>query len=126
MSLNKETFVWEVVESMEVEDLLIKQFDNSNELLMIIDGSGLILRVNKIWYYVLGYKPEEMKGVEFWKFVSDEDVERTKEAFNNKTHVQKDFNNCYVNKEGKRVPLTWDKRVTTNKNTILATAKIND
>jgi PAS domain S-box-containing protein len=65
MSLNKETFVWEVVESMEVEDLLIKQFDNSNELLMIIDGSGLILRVNKIWYYVLGYKPEEMKGVEF-------------------------------------------------------------
>ena len=124
MNLSKETFVTEVVESMEVEDLLLKHFDDTDELLMIIDGNGFILRVNKLWYYILGYKPKEMKGVEFWKFVAEEDIERTKNAFFDKGYIKNDFENCYVDKKGQCVSLIWSKKVTTNKNTILSTAKI--
>lgn len=54
-------------------------FDNSLVMFFIIDVDGKILKVNKWWEEVLGYRIEELEGESFLSLVHPDDLEMTRQ-----------------------------------------------
>ncbi len=64
----------------EQEAALRNFFDVSLDMLCIADMKGYILRTNRAWERILGYKEEAVTGKEYLSFVHPEDTEKTKKA----------------------------------------------
>jgi len=96
----------------ELDNILIQ----SKDIICIIDGNGKFRKVSKAAEHILGYKIEELIDKKHTAFIFHDDLDSTKEE------VKKliggadvnNFENRYVGKNGKIVPLvwsvTWDKK----------------
>lgn len=51
-------------------------FQNSNDLLLIVDSNGIILNINQCCRKIFGYEPEELIGKHFMYLVHADDTER--------------------------------------------------
>ena len=88
---------------------LDKILEFSLDMICTINEHGQFVRVSAAAYDILGYYPEELIGKHYMEFVYPEDHEKTQE-FANKVMsgapVCK-FENCYIRKEGKVIPMLW-------------------
>jgi len=98
--------------SIELQNTLAKLnkiLDSSSDIICTINADGEFVNVSAASQQVLGYTPEELIGIKFMNLVYEDDVEITSKAaekiFRN---VQIPiFENRYVHKNGKIVPLLW-------------------
>lgn len=86
-----------------------KVMNYSLDMLLTIDGEGIILHTSKACETVLGYTPEETVGQHYMKFVAPQDLERTMTEL---VQVRAGFpthnflHHC-VRKDGTLAPLFW-------------------
>lgn len=88
---------------------LNKILDSSLDVICTINGDGEFVTVSAASQTVWGYSPEELNGIKFMHLVYEEDVNITSKA------TEKIFNgiqvpifeNRYVHKSGRVVPLLW-------------------
>ncbi len=86
-----------------------KIYDNSLDVLCVVDAEGCFIRVSKAAKKVWGYSEQELLGRKFLDFVHPDDVALTIAADqeiksgNNKTN----FENRYIHKNGSIVPIVW-------------------
>ncbi len=83
--------------------------DSSLDLICTINSNMEFVTINKASFALFGYMPEELIGTKFINLVPDNDKNRTLEAAEN---ISKGlplplFENSYVHKNGKIVPLMW-------------------
>jgi PAS domain S-box-containing protein len=87
-------------------------FDVSLDLMVIRDGEGRMVRVNRAWEALLGYKREELEGELMLAFIHPDDAEASRM---NMARIAKDFEvdgfiNRYRRKDGGHVRLEWRAR----------------
>lgn len=116
MSEEVQDLVCRVRKRVQLEDALLGAFMSSDNMKIIINTDGEILKVNKKWEEVLLYTADEMEGHYFWEFIDDEEVDVSKNLFfsrkqnstgNTNKHSQPYYDITYINKEGKSVILRW-------------------
>lgn len=88
---------------------LCEVIEASGELLAITDYDGHFKLLNKAWEYALGYTRAELRGKPFMDFVHPDDREKTA---NIAARIQPgvnllEFQNRYMAKDGRAVPLRW-------------------
>ncbi|TXE07935.1 PAS domain S-box protein [Gelidibacter salicanalis] len=86
-----------------------KILDFSLDVICTINADGEFVNVSAASEQVWGYTPEELIGTKYIKLVNDKDVAKTSIAAK-KIHISKQiplFENSYVHKNGKIVPLLW-------------------
>jgi len=85
---------------------------NSLDVICTIDPEGRFVKVSAAAKKVWGYAPEELEGRMFMDFVHPDDHGLTAEAAERITAGidVTDFNNRYVRKDGRVVPMTWSAR----------------
>lgn len=83
--------------------------DSSLDLICTIDAKMEFQTVSKACFNILGYRPEELIGVRFIDLVHSDDIDRTAEAAKKIYGGVPEylFENCYVHKSGRTVPLLW-------------------
>jgi PAS domain S-box-containing protein len=98
--------------SIELQNTLAKLnkiLDSSSDIICTINADGEFVNVSAASQQVLGYTPEELIGIKFMNLVYEDDVEITSKAaekiFRNAQIPI--FENRYVHKNGKIVPLLW-------------------
>ncbi len=88
---------------------LNKILDSSLDVICTINTKGEFVNVSAASQQVWGYKAEELIGTKFMKLVYPEDIERTSKAAENitKNIPVPIFENRYVHKSGRIVPILW-------------------
>ncbi len=85
-------------------------FENSIDLLCIIDTKGYFKKVNSEWNHTLGYTNDDLEGKQYTEFIHPDDIEKTlsiaKEQSINKSRVSK-FVNRYRHKDGSYRWIEW-------------------
>ncbi len=86
--------------------------DISLDIICTIDAEGKFQYLSKSCFDILGYTPQELVGQEFIKFVYPDDVAKTiKEATDIQSGIYTtSFENRYIHKKGKIVPIMWSAR----------------
>lgn len=99
-------------EIQQAKSRLDKIMKSSADLICALDKDGFFLQVSAAAEIILGYKPEEMIGKLFSDFVYPEDFEITQNAAATViTGINlNNFENRYIGKDGRVVPLTWNAR----------------
>lgn len=84
-------------------------FDNSIDLILVVDRGGTFVRVSPSSMKILGYEPEEMVGRSATEFLHPPDLENTREMMrqSRRGNVTRHFDCRYVHKDGSVVILTW-------------------
>ena len=83
--------------------------DSSLDLICTVNSDMEFVTVNKASYSLLGYTPEELIGTNFLNILHESDKIRTVEAANKilKGVLLPLFENNYIHKNGRIVPLLW-------------------
>lgn len=85
-------------------------FENSIDLLCVINSDGIFEKINPEWEFALGYAPYEMEGEKFTDFLHPDDIEKTleeaKHQATNKNRVS-NFVNRYKHKDGSYRWIEW-------------------
>lgn len=98
--------------SIELQNTLAKLnkiLDSSSDIICTINADGEFVNVSAASQKVLGYTPEELIGIKFMNLVYEDDVEitsKTAEKIFRNAQIPI-FENRYVHKNGKIVPLLW-------------------
>ena len=84
-------------------------FDNSVDLILVVDRKGNFVRVSPSSQAILGYRPDEMVGRSAIDFLYSEDLENTRQMMrqSRRGRVTRHFDCRYVHKDGHLVLLTW-------------------
>jgi PAS domain S-box-containing protein len=85
-------------------------FDNSGALILVLDYQGHILRFNTTCQRLTGYKEKEVIGQTLWDlFIPEEDIQFTKEMFENLTCGQfpERRENDWLTRDGNRIRVAW-------------------
>ena len=79
------------------------------DAIFIIDESGIFRYVSPACKNLFGYRPEEMTGFSFTRFIHPDDIPITIEIASRKTPGSKtsNFENRYFRKDGSIISLTW-------------------
>ena len=87
-------------------------FNQSMDIICVIDKAGRFIKISKACEKIWGYKSEDLIGRSYFDFVYHEDIDLTKRM--SKVIMDgKDvtnFENRYVSKTGKLVPIIWSAR----------------
>ena len=95
----------ELAEQRLQRDLL---WESSPDLLIAVDFSGTVLRVNPAWTDILGYQPEELLGQHIMSFVVPEDIPLTQQALQDATGGPMPImENRYRHKDGSARWFSW-------------------
>ncbi len=88
---------------------LDKIMNESLDIISIIDANGCFVEINKAAENILDYSVEELIGRAFMNYVFAEDKEKTESAAIDIMNgiPMTNFENRYVAKTGKVIPLTW-------------------
>lgn len=83
-------------------------FETSQDLILVVDRRGTLLRVSPSCNLILGYAPEEMVGRSARDFLYPDDLEgtRTEMRLGRRGRVMRHFECRYVHRDGHAVPLT--------------------
>jgi len=84
-------------------------FDTSQDLILVTDPQGQLVRVSPSSLSLLGYRPEELVGRSAVTFIVREDLETTRNEMRvaRRGRTARQFDCRYVHKDGHVVPLTW-------------------
>ena len=84
-------------------------FENSGEILGIIDREANIIRINQKWSNCLGYRKEEINGLNYYKLVHSDDVIDTEKAIELivKKNKSNNITNRFKLKEGTYFLINW-------------------
>ncbi|MBB6004419.1 PAS domain S-box protein [Arcicella rosea] len=93
----------------KTKEELHKIMQSSLDMICTIDIEGRFVQVSEASYKILGYKPEELIGKKFINYVLPDDRRITIARENQiKSGIgTTNFQNRYIHKEGKEVPITW-------------------
>lgn len=88
---------------------LRRVFDNSLDLLLIVDARGNFTRVSPSSQALLGYRPEEMVGRNGRDFLHPDDLDSVRHEMRlaRRGRVMRQFECSYLHKQGKVVTLQW-------------------
>lgn len=91
---------------------LQKVMAQSPAIIATIDNQGRFVQVNAAAKNIWGYYPEELIGTPFLNLVAGSDVGRTKEVTESimEGTAVTDFENRYIHRSGKLVPMEWSAR----------------
>ena len=81
-------------------------WQNSRDLLAVVDASGLFLRVNPAWTAILGYAPDDLLGQHFLQWVWPADQTSTLEAVAASQRLT-GFQNRYRHHDGTLRWISW-------------------
>jgi PAS domain S-box-containing protein len=84
-------------------------FEHSLDVICVFDEEGNFLHVSQASNRIWGYAPEELMGQSFTKLVYPEDLEKTIAIAGELSfqHTIQDFENRYVHRDGRLVPMMW-------------------
>jgi PAS domain S-box-containing protein len=84
-------------------------FETSNDLIVIVDQRGAILRVSPSAEAILGYRPAELVGESAIKLLHPEDLDNTRNEMRlaRRSRTRRNFDCRYVHKDGSVVTLAW-------------------
>jgi PAS domain S-box-containing protein len=93
----------------EAERQTERIFETSQDLMLVTDSYGNVLRVSPSWTRVLGYRPDEMIGRSGTDFVCPEDLEATRNEMRaaRRGNASRNFRSRYIHKDGHLVSLVW-------------------
>jgi PAS domain S-box-containing protein len=96
----------------QAEARLIEFSENSQDVICSIDEDGNFVQVSKAAYDIWGYRPVELRGKKYIKFVHEQDQAMTIEVANNimQGNAVTMFENRYTRKDGATVPMLWSAR----------------
>ena len=88
----------------------IKFFELSNQVMLVVDMDGYILKANKQFYDILGYSEFELKGKKFWDLVVKNDYQLTRQESDKviSGEISRSFVNRYKKKNGKYAYMEWN------------------
>ena len=103
------TIFFDITKEKNIIDELNGFFDVNLDLLCIASMDGIFLKLNKEWERVLGYKINELEGMNFLDFIHPDDIENTKKAMEKLegNHKVLNFVNRYRTKEGTYRHIEW-------------------
>jgi len=106
----------DLTESRKTEQALRQQieerrriFETSQDLILIIDSTGVMVQVSPSTETILGYLPEEMMGRNAIEFLHPDDVENARKemrAARSELHTR-DVTGRFIHKDGRTVWLSW-------------------
>jgi PAS domain S-box-containing protein len=84
-------------------------FETSQDLVLVIDSSGILVQVSPSSETILGFTPEEMVGHNASEFLHADDLDISREEMRLARHGQpaKHTDSRYVHKDGRIVALSW-------------------
>jgi PAS domain S-box-containing protein len=84
-------------------------FETSLDLILVVDPTGLLVRVNPSAFAILGYHTEDMIGRNAVEFIYPDDLERTRNEMRTarRGRLMRNFDCRYVHKNGHPVTLHW-------------------
>jgi PAS domain S-box-containing protein len=93
----------------KVQRELHKIFEFSLDIICTIDQYGRFLRVSSASVAILGYKPIELAGASYLDLIHEDDLELTQQAVADIINggAFNRFENRYIHKTGKVIPLLW-------------------
>ncbi|WAJ31354.1 PAS domain S-box protein [Jeongeupella avenae] len=102
-------------QSAELEQLVAERtaerdrmWDTSPDLMVVIDFTGVFLRVNPAWTALLGYAPDELEGHHVNEFVLPDDHSKTVDAYETTaTGGRIKIENRYRHKDGSMRWISW-------------------
>ena len=99
--------------------------DQSLDVICTIDKNGCFVHINEACYEMWGYKPGELHGKPYIKFVVKEDWETTVVATQEimSGEDKTNFSNRYIKKDGSTVPMVWSARWVEEEQLIYCIAK---
>jgi PAS domain S-box-containing protein len=108
--------VRDLTESRRTEQALRQQieerrriFETSQDLILIVDSTGVMVQVSPSAEIILGYPPEEMIGRNAIEFLHPDDVEnaRTEMRAARSEHPTRDVAGRFIHRDGRTVWLSW-------------------
>ncbi|MCC9137483.1 PAS domain S-box protein [Pontibacter silvestris] len=113
---------------MEFDDgtlVLDKVMKYSLDMICTIDEKGKFLQVSDACKHITGYSNEELTGRYFLDFVHPKDSFNTFKTFQEiiKGLKTTTFENCYVHKSGKTVPISWSAVWSAEENVVFCVAR---
>lgn len=87
-----------------------KIFDKSLDLILVVDGDGLIIRVSPSAAVILGYEPAELEGRIARDFVFPDDLEMIRSVMRKMKRGDAEIRNVkcrYIRRNGDTAILTW-------------------
>jgi PAS domain S-box-containing protein len=84
-------------------------FETSQDLILVMDASGILVQVSPSSQSILGYLPQEMVGRNALEFTYVEDIARSNEEVRAERRGQRtrNFSSRCVHKDGRAVTLSW-------------------
>jgi PAS domain S-box-containing protein len=84
-------------------------WQNSRDLIMVLDPDGVLHSVSPSWTQILGHAPEEVVGRNFREFLHADDAAMTESGFNIAlSSTLTSFENRYLNKTGQTRWVSWN------------------
>jgi PAS domain S-box-containing protein len=115
--------VIDITEKKKATETMNMFFEQPMNLHAIATLNGVLLKINKGWYNMLGYKKEELEGTNCLNITHPNDLENTLAEMKKLEQGKKVyyFVNRYQHKDGHYITLAWS--AVANENLIHATAK---
>jgi len=84
-------------------------FESSQDLILVTDPKGTLVQVSPSSEAILGYLPQEMVGHSAIDFIHGDDLDNTREEMRTarRGRQTRNFDSCYVHKDGRIVTLSW-------------------
>ncbi|HMP98553.1 MAG TPA: PAS domain S-box protein [Cyclobacteriaceae bacterium] len=91
------------------QEALQNIMDQSVDIICTLDEAGKFIKVSAAVEKIWGYKPAEIEGKEFSNFIHPDDLENAIEVSREIVSGKQitNFENRYVHKNGKAVPMVW-------------------
>jgi len=93
----------------QTADINQRIFDNSIDLILVVDHYGNFIRVSPSSFDIIGYAPDELVGHLASEFLYPPDLDRTREMMrqSRRGNVTRHFTCRYVHKNGNIITLAW-------------------
>jgi PAS domain S-box-containing protein len=83
--------------------------ENATDIICSVNGEGIFVNINPASFKMWGYRPDEIIGQHYSKFLVPEDLSQSAEAESNvlQGQVLTDFENRFAHRDGSEVWMTW-------------------
>ncbi len=102
------------MEKFDVQTAFDLFFENSNDLMLVLDSDCCIVKINPTCFKIFGYQPKDLVGKHIMQLVHSDDMargeQRIKEIFKNEG-INFPFKNKALHKDGTTRYLSWSSQV---------------
>jgi PAS domain S-box-containing protein len=96
--------------TLEIEHAINRRiFETSLDLIVVVDRTGMFIRVSPSSEEILGYRPDEMTGRSAVGFIHEDDLDHTRNEMRQarRGSHKSSFESRYVHRDGRSVPIMW-------------------